>query len=103
MSKANAMGNNLKLEEITKKEAQVEITKKEAAMELTDVEKATIPIVVERVNILQAELQKAQFALSGLITQAVQARRLDPNKFGVNLAAGRILPVETPKGDGVEP
>ena len=92
--KANAIGQKLRMEALLG----------QTKMELTEVEKATLAIVIERVNQLQAELQKAQMALSGLITQAVQGRGLDTLKFGVNLAAGRVLPVDTPpRGDGAKP
>lgn len=93
--KQNAVEGKVKLQDLV---AQPQ-------MELTAVEKVTFGIVLEKVTYLQTELQKAQLALSGLITQAVQGRGLDVKKFGVNLGVGKILPVDIPKapgGDGTQ-
>ena len=76
-------------------------------VELTDAEKVTIAILIERVNLLQRQLQECQMALSANIGQAVTNRGLDTLKFGVNLAAGKILPIEqpgdNPEGNGASP
>ena len=78
-----------------------------AGVELTDAEKVTFAILIEKVNLLQRQTQECQMALSTNIGQAVEARGLDPQKFGINLAAGKILPIEqpgdNPEGNGASP
>lgn len=77
-------------------------------MELTEAEKINFTILLEKANQLQVDFQKVNIAIAGLVGQIVQSRGLDTTKFGVNLAAGRILPIETPVvakspgGDGVK-
>lgn len=61
---------------------------------LTEGEKVQMAVMVERLNNLQAQLDQIRRATADLITSIVTARGLDPQKYGVNLAAGRILPVE---------
>lgn len=73
-------------------------------MELTEVEKISCGIVVEKYNTLQAEFQKVSLALKGMVSNIVQSRGMDPSKFGVNLALGRILSIESPaSGDSSKP
>jgi hypothetical protein len=65
---------------------------------LTDGEKVQMAIMLEKVNGLQAQLNQASQATADLISSIVKARGLDPKKFGVNLAAGKILPTDEVKG-----
>ena len=78
---------------------------------LTDAEKITLGVLIDKANQLQQELQRIQVALSGTINDIVVKRGLNPIKYGVNLAVGRILPVtqqgppppvKIPGGDGKE-
>ena len=69
---------------------------------LTEAEKIQVAVLIEKMNTLQAQIQQVQVGLSGLITSIVELRGLDPKKFGVNLAAGKILPVDAPAGSEVE-
>ena len=72
-------------------------------MLLTDAEKAGLSILIEKTGQVELELQRARLALSGMIGQIVQARGLDVTKFGVNLAAGRILPIDSPTQEKTPP
>lgn len=72
-------------------------------MVLTDGEKAILTVLLEKAQWVetedqkvQMERQKSRLALSGMVGQIVQARGLDVTKFGVNLAAGRIMPIDQP-------
>ncbi len=82
----------------TKQKVNRELTQQALArdgkMLLTDAEKAGLSILIEKQGQVEAELQKCRIALSGMIAQVVQARGLDVRKFGVNLGAGRILPID---------
>jgi len=69
---------------------------------LTEGEKVQVSIMMERLNLLQAQLEQVKMATAELITSIVTARGLDPHKYGVNLAAGRILPVEPPQPQPAE-
>ena len=60
---------------------------------LTEGEKVQMAVMMERLNTLQAQLDQIRRATADLITSIVVARGLDPQKYGVNLAAGRVLPV----------
>lgn len=60
---------------------------------LTAGEKVQVAVMVEKLNGLQTQLAQIQGATSELITTIVVSRGLDPKKYGVNLAAGKILPV----------
>ena len=64
---------------------------------LTEGEKVQVAIMMERLNLLQAQLQQIRQATAELITTIVKARGLDPKYYGVNLAAGRILATEPEK------
>lgn len=64
---------------------------------LTEGEKVQVAVMLEKLNTLQAQLNQIRSATSDLITCIVMARGYDPQKYGVNLAAGRILPVDEPK------
>ena len=86
--KVSAIQGPVKLGDLTGKPA--------TNMELTEVEKTTFGIVLERLNQLQTDFQKVQVAVSGMVDQSVKMRGLDPKKFGVNLAAGKILPIDVP-------
>lgn len=97
-TKANAVGGKLRMEDLT---PQVQ------SLELTEAEKITFGLLLERAQQLQAQSQQVNIAISGQVTQIVRSRGLDPAKFGVNLAAGKILPLEVPpvkapNGDGKE-
>ena len=85
----------------TKQKINRELTQQALArdgkMLLTDAEKAGLSILIEKQGQVEMELQKSRLALSGMIAQVVQARGLDVRKFGVNLGAGRILPIDHPK------
>lgn len=83
------------------------LTQQNSKMLLTDAEKFNLELLFQKLQSLGEEQRKIQVALSGFISQVVQARGLDPLNYGVNLAAGRILPVEQqpapvkiPEGDG---
>ena len=69
---------------------------------LSEAEKVQLVVLIEKVNTLQAQLQQVQLGLSGLIGSIVGQRGLDPKKFGVNLAAGKILPIDAPSNEGVK-
>lgn len=103
---ANAKEEKVKLEELTPNRAERRRAA-HAGVDLTDAEKVTFGILFERSNTLQQQVQQCQMALSANIRQAVELRGLDPQKFGVNLGVGKILPVDKPallpKGNGVDP
>ena len=67
-------------------------------MELTDPEKITFGILLEKANNLQSDLQKVQGAIQAQVAVIVGARGLSTAKYGVNLAAGRILLIDLPVG-----
>lgn len=58
---------------------------------LTEHEITQVAIMLEKVNTLTAQLDQVNKAFSALIESIVTARKLDTRKFGVNLAAGKIL------------
>ena len=62
---------------------------------LTEGEKVQMAVMLEKLNLLQAQLSQIQMGTSDLINTIVTSRGLDPQKYGVNLAAGRILPIDT--------
>ena len=64
---------------------------------LTEGEKVQVAIMMERLNLLQTQLDQIKGATAELITSIVIARGLDPVKYGVNLAAGKVLPVGEPQ------
>ena len=73
------------------------------SLELTEIEKVQVEIIVKKLNELQAKTVLVQQILSGSIKKIVELRGLDTTRFGVNLAAGRILPVEPQsEGNGAE-
>ena len=90
----------------TKQKINQELTQQALArdgrMLLTDAEKAGLSILIEKQGQVEMELQKCRLALSGMITQVVQARGLDVRKFGINLGAGRILPIDGQQGAPAE-
>ena len=67
---------------------------------LTEGEKVQVAVMVERLNNLQAQLDQMKRATADLITSIVSARGLDPQKYGVNLAVGKVLPIEQPVSEG---
>jgi len=92
--KVNAKSAKVRVEEL----AQHGDGKKELLPDiLTEGEKVQVAIMFERLNALQAQLGQVRNACSELITTIVVARGFDPKKYGVNLAAGRVLPVDVPK------
>ena len=70
---------------------------KEDVCQLTEDEKVLFAIMLEKAGGLQAQLEQVQKAIASLVGRMVESRKLDPQLFGVNLAAGRILPIEQPK------
>lgn len=68
---------------------------------LTEGEKVQMAVMLERLNLLQAQLDQIRRATSDLINTIVTSRGLDTQKYGVNLAVGRILPIDPVKA--VEP
>ena len=71
-----------------------ELMGKEADMLLNDAEKINLSILLEKAQEIQAQFERVQTAIQGLVRQVVTLRGLDPAKYGMNLAAGRILPLE---------
>ena len=69
-------------------------------MELTEAEKFTFEILLQKLNEAQVEFQRMDAGVKAIVGQILQSRGLDQTKFGVNLAAGRILPLEGPGADG---
>jgi len=61
---------------------------------LTEGEKVQMAVMLEKLNLLQAQLDQIRMGTSDLINTIVTGHGLDPQKYGVNLAAGRILPIE---------
>ena len=76
-------------------------------MLLTEAEKYNVELLLQKQQELQQQLNKVAIALSGFISQTVSARGLNPKSWGVNLAAGRILPISPPSlmvpKDGEQP
>jgi len=68
-------------------------SKEQPSYVLTEGEKVQLSVLFERLNLLNAQLEQIRQGTSELITSIVKARGLDTKKYGVNLAAGRILPV----------
>ena len=62
---------------------------------LTEGEKVQMAVMLERLHTIQAQLDQIRMGTSDLINSIVTSRGLDPQKYGVNLAAGRILPIDT--------
>lgn len=91
MGKANARNRLLKLEALAKRGGDGKEPVNDA---LTEGEKVQVGVMLERLNTLQAQLDQVRRATADLISSIVVARGLDPQKFGVNLAVGRILPVD---------
>ena len=98
MSKVNAK-NKVTAEDLAKRGNG---GKEQVVLDLAEHEKVQVAILLEKVNILRAQLDQVSQALSELIRSIVGIRGLDTDKFGVNLAAGKILPVEPVKSDKVE-
>ncbi len=76
-------------------------------MLLTEAEKCNLDVLLVKQQELQQQLNKLAIALSGFIAQTVTSRGLNPKDWGVNLGAGRILPVNAqipamPKDGGSE-
>lgn len=99
MAKRVNVRDRVKMEQLTGKTPQ---------MELSEAETINFKILVEKSQQLQAEFNQVQKAIAGLVGQIITSRGLNPKKFGVNLAAGRILPLEpivlsTPNKDGKDP
>ena len=69
---------------------------------LTDGEKVQMAVMLEKLQIVETQAKQVRLGLSELITSIVRQRGLDPMKFGVNLGAGRILPIGK-DGQGQEP
>ena len=66
--------------------------------DLTEGEKVQVAVMLEKMNLLQGQLTQVQKAASDLISAIVKLRGLDPANYGINLAAGKILPV-APTGE----
>lgn len=62
--------------------------------ELTEVESLRLALAQEKLTNLQLQFQVEETTFRQLITSIVQARGKDPLKWGVNLVAGKILPIE---------
>ena len=62
--------------------------------DLTPSERVQMTIMFDRLNLLNAQLREVDLATRELIRSIVTARGKNPEKFGVNLAAGKILPVQ---------
>lgn len=91
MEKLNTRESKVDIEALVKRgDGQ----KKPMSDVLTDGEKVQMAVMLERLNNLQSQLDQIRRATGDLITSIVVARGLDPKLYGVNLAAGRILPVE---------
>ncbi|KKK91843.1 hypothetical protein LCGC14_2708880 [marine sediment metagenome] len=88
MSKANAK-TKVRMEEVMGRKSKPQ-------MEITEAEKINFSILMERSQQLKAEFDKVGIAIAGLEGQIVISRGLDPQKYGVNLAAGMILSTEQP-------
>ena len=76
-------------------------------MELTEVEKFNFEVLLQRLALAtdqlkqaEAEVKRLDAGVRAVAGQLVFDRGLDQTKFGVNLAAGRILPLEGPGADG---
>ena len=91
------------MEKLNAKEGKVDIEalarrgdgKKEPMSDvLTEGEKVQVAVMIERLNNLQVQLDQMKRATADLITSIVTLRVRDPKAYGVNLAAGKILPVE---------
>ena len=73
--------------------------------DLTPSERVQLTLMLDRLNLLNNQLREVDLATRELVGSIVMARGRDPLKFGVNLAAGKILPVQpiiTPS-DGNQP
>lgn len=66
-------------------------------VDLTEPEKVQVALILREVATLQGNLNQTNAALGALIDSIVRSRGLDPKTFGVNLAAGKILPLEAPQ------
>ena len=91
------------MDKLNAKESKVDIgalsrrgdgSKEQMTDVLTEGEKVQMAVMIERLNNLQAQLDQIRRATADLITSIVTVRGLDPQKYGVNLAAGRVLPTE---------
>ena len=89
MEKVNA-GHKVGIEELARRG---DGKKEQMSDVLTEGEKVQVAVMMERLNLLQTQLDQIKRATADLITSIVTARGLDPQKYGVNLAAGRVLPV----------
>ena len=95
LGRLNAQQDKVKLEQLM---ARRKDGSKEAISDtLTDGEKVQLSVMLEKVNVLQSQLNQVTGAFTELIASIVTLRGLDVREYGVNLAAGRILPIDKPK------
>ena len=94
MEKINTHRQKVRLEDLAN--ARKDGSKEAMSDVLTEAEKVQVAVLIEKAQTLQAQFNQVNQGLSGLITSIVTARGLDPKEFGVNLAAGRILPIDSP-------
>ena len=96
----NAIFDKLKIDALMRQ--QQELAQR---MMLTEAEKIQMTVLLQRAQELQAQFNQVNIGLSGLVAQIVTSRKLNPKIYGVNLAAGRILPLDQPQpgGDGESP
>ena len=92
MAKVNA-GHKVGIEQLARRDNGA---KERVSDVLTEGEKVQVAVMMEKLNLLQTQLDQIKQATAALITSIVVVRGLDPQKYGVNLAAGRVLPVESP-------
>lgn len=98
--KVNTIGQKVTVDEVFgRKDGD-----KEAAMDklatLTEAEKIQVAVLIEKSGTLQAQFKSVSEALSSLINSIVVMRGFDPKKYGVNLAAGKVLLMEETKTKG---
>lgn len=100
MKRVNAIGEKLQIKDLADRGKDGDKGKADITL-LTEAEKTQVAVLVERVSALQVQFNQVNSALSELIRSIVVMRGLDSAEFGVNLAAGRVLPIDKPiKGAG---
>lgn len=88
----NAKESKVNIEELNRRKNG---DKEQLSPILTDGEKVQMSVMLEKLNLLQAQLRQVQIATSELVTTIVKSRGLNPKEYGVNLAAGKVVPIET--------
>lgn len=103
-SKEEIMGNKLNAKEskvsIDDLKKRKDGDKEQLPLTMSEGEKVQLAVLLEKISLTQEQLRQYQIAASELVATIVKSRGLDPKEYGVNLAAGQILPVASGASKG---